>query len=420
MTEAAERESGLPHAVFLRRLAGASSPASPAARLSQGAFLALRLVDLLELHAPVYADAFRYQHAATERFCRDLPGDHIETAHLVGLTRGAADAFQEQDIRLVLPALLAYSHHLEDELLLHEALDVLETTARVAGDRLGLCDAVALRLRMGRAFRKLNQFDDADRLYAEAGALAVTGSDRHSEVVSRLGRAYTLVGRGNLLDAERRLRELLEETERLGDRRGQALTHQGLGVVLGLGGRPTDAIPHTWAAFGLYEDDPSRTGVLADLGVLLLTVGDAAGAERALSEVVRRGGTRDAVQNAMVELMHCASYRRDRVGFERWRERCEAARDDMPPNILADFHLKLGIGRARFGQLDRAEEPLKRALRLAEDAGLHELVFRVERIQTGLRDCAQELCATPEAAAEPVPQSDAVREVSASLAQLEA
>src|SRR5256885_11826127 len=59
-------------------------------------FRSLRLVDLLEDPQPRYADAFHYQHAATERSCRDLPADDVEAAHLVGLVRSAADAFQEQ------------------------------------------------------------------------------------------------------------------------------------------------------------------------------------------------------------------------------------------------------------------------------------------------------------------------------------
>src|SRR6266566_2696087 len=75
--------------------------------------------------------------------------------------------------------------------------------------------------------------------------------------------------------------------------------------------------------------------------------------------------------------------------------------------------LKAGIGRARFGQLDRAERLLASALRIADEAGLHEFTFRIERIQAGLRDCD---CAEP--AAESALGSEAVKEVSASLAEL--
>ena len=122
--------------------------------------------------------------------------------------------------------------------------------------------------------------------------------------------------------------------------------------------------------------------------------------------------------NALVELMHCASYRRDRVGFERWREQCDARRHTMPPNILVDYILKAGIGRARFGLLDRAERLLADALRIADETGLHEFTFRIERIKAGLRDCRQAPNEELAEVAKPVVQTQAVREVSAALAHL--
>ncbi len=147
-------------------------------------------------------------------------------------------------------------------------------------------------------------------------------------------------------------------------------------------------------------------------------VGDSVGAERALSEVVRRGATQDNVNNALVELMHCASFRRDRVGFARWRERCEKRAADMPPNIRADYYLKQGIGQARFGQFNKAEALMGWALEVASGAGLHEFEFRIERIRNELRDCERLLQGELTAAAEPVFDTEELREVSASLAQL--
>src|SRR6266545_3398003 len=335
MTDATALQDSLPHAVFLRRLSGAPSATSPEARLGQGALLALRLLDLLTEPQPPHPDAFQYQRTATELLPRAAAGRDRDRPP--GGTRVRRRGRRPGERR----------------------------AARAPGAprlRAPPRGRAAVRLRMARALRKLNEFDHADWCYAQAGALAAAAGDRHSELVSRLGGAYTLIGRGNLVGAERRLREVLPDAERWKDRRAQALAHQGLGVVLSTGGRPADAIPHTWRAFELYDDALSRFRVLSDLGVLLLTVGDADGAERALLEVVKRGSFRDVEQNVLIELMHCASYRRDRVGFERWRERCEAEMEDMLPNICADFHLKLGIGRARFGQFDRAELALDTAL----------------------------------------------------------
>src|SRR5881409_2401418 len=413
MTDSVVQHAGLPHAVFLHRLAGESPSSALEPRLGRAAFVALRLVDLLGAeYTTLHPDAFHYQHVATARCCRDLPPGATETSHLVGLVRGTHDAFEQGSVGLVLPALFAYAHYLEDEMRLEEALDVLDTLLQVGGEKLPPTDAVGARLRRARVYRKLNEFDAAEKSYAEGGALAAAIGDGHSELLSRLGLAETLRGRGNLVEAESSLRSILVDAERLQDREARARAHQVIAVVLSTRGQPAEAIPHEWRAFQLYEDDLSRSRTLADLGVMLSIVGDSEGAERALSQVLRRGSP-EAVSNALIELMHCASYRRDRVGFERWREQCDARRESMPPNMLVDFMLKAGIGRARFGQLDRAERLLTSALRIADEAGLHEFTFRIERIQAGLRDCD---CA--ETAAESALTSEAVKEVSASLAEL--
>jgi len=154
------------------------------------------------------------------------------------------------------------------------------------------------------------------------------------------------------------------------------------------------------------------------VGIMLLSLGDATGAERALAEVFRRGRTRESVSNAVIELMHCASYRRDHVGFARWRERCDDRLADMPPNIRADFYLKQGIGQARFGRYRRAEVLMKEALGIAGAAGLHEFEFRTERILAGLADCQRAIARETQPATEPVVQTAELREVSESLAQL--
>src|SRR5436309_2481582 len=103
--------------------------------------------------------------------------------------------------------------------------------------------------------------------------------------------------------------------------------------------------------------------------------------------------------------MHCASYRRDHVGFARWRERCEDRLADMPPNIRADFYLKQGIGQARFGRYRRAEVQMKEALAIAGAAGLHEFEFRIGRILAGLADCQRTIARETQPATEPVMQT---------------
>src|SRR6266581_358137 len=361
----------LPHAIFLQRVSGPQGATSLEARLGQGAFLALRLVDLL---APdrlqVSGDAFHYQWIATDRFCAELRAAATEGAHVHCIAESTADAQRLGDIGLVAPALFAYAHFLEEELRLEEA-----------------------------------------------GEMASAAGDRYSALLARIGLANTILGRGNLAEAERQLRAILADAHAAGERDAEARAEHGIGVCLAQMGQGPNAIPHVWRAFELYDEEDSRMRALSDVGVMLLTLGDAVGAERALSEVVRRGGCHDNTTNALIELMHAASYRRDHVGFARWRERCEEHLPDMPPNMLTDFYLKQGIGQARFRRFRRAEELMKRALEVAGMAGLHELEFRVERIRGGLKDCEQALTGEVETT-EATVQTNELRRVSESLAQL--
>jgi tetratricopeptide (TPR) repeat protein len=408
----------LPHAVFLHRAAGEPDKAGLDSKLGQGAFLALRLIDLLAPGHPVVpADAFQYQWAATDRFCRGLRQASTEGAHLNELVASAAAAYRQRDIRLLTPEFFAYAHFLEDSLHLEESLDVLATLGRIAVGSLAGADSVALSLRVGRVNRKLNRFDAAEAAYTDACERAATGGDRRSELLGRIGYANSLLGRGNLPGAERRLGEVLTDARQAGETDAEARAEHGLAVVLQHRGSPDSALKHMWRAFELYEDEESRLRALGDVGIMMLTLGDPIGAERALKEVVRCGGMREKVVNATIELMHCASFRRDRVSFERYRAKCEQAKTDLPPNILADYYLKAGIGEARFGRFRSAAATMTRALKVAEDAGLHSFVFKIERIRNGLGACEEALEASS-AESSPVIDNEALREVSACLAQL--
>ena len=107
----------LPHAVFLHRAAGDRGRPGLDSKLGQGAFLALRLIDLLAPgQAAAHAEAFHYQWTATDRFCQSLRRTSTEGAHLNELVASAAVAYRQGDIGLLTPAFFAYAHFLEDSL----------------------------------------------------------------------------------------------------------------------------------------------------------------------------------------------------------------------------------------------------------------------------------------------------------------
>src|SRR3989441_1533745 len=149
-TETESRGSGLPHAVFLQRVA--DEPAtSPEVRLGQGAFLTLRFVDLLAPdREPPTPDVFRYQWAATERYCTELAGEGTEASHLSCIVRAAGEAHRTGEFNLIAPALFAYAMYLEQESHLEEAEDALLTMLDIGRGRLPTSDAISAWMRLGR------------------------------------------------------------------------------------------------------------------------------------------------------------------------------------------------------------------------------------------------------------------------------
>jgi len=416
-TEIRTRGAGLPHAVFLQRVA--EEPAtSPDVRLGQGAFLALRFVDLLAPdREPPTPDVFRYQWAATERYCAELAGEGTEASHLSCIVRAAGEAHGTGDIALVAPALFAYALYLEQELHFDEAEDALQTMIEVGHERLKVSDRISAWMRLGRVRRLQADFDRADAAYTEAGRIAETAGDRRAVLSSRIGRCNVVYFRGNIAEAERGWRSILADSVDTPYQRIVAEAEHGLGNLLNLRSQPQDGARHLWRAYELYDDESLKLRVLTDLGILMLRLGHADAAERALAEVVRRERNGEVLNNALIELMNCASYRRDRLGFERWRERCLEHIPSAPPNIRADFSMKAGIGFARFGNIRRAENELRQAHEIATAHGLHELVFRIEPILGVSKGCGA-LEEVESAAPAPAYPSESLSEVSASLATL--
>jgi tetratricopeptide (TPR) repeat protein len=287
----------------------------------------------------------------------------------------------------------------------------------VGRGRLPASDAITAWMRLGRVRRLQADFDQADEAYAEAGRIAAGVGDRQAVLTSQVGQTNVVYFRGNLAEAERRWRSLLADTVGTPYRAVIAQAEHGLGNLLNLRSLPHEGAPHLWRAYELYEEESLQLRALNDLGIVLLRLGDVVAAESALGEVVRRDLPGENHLNALIELMNCASYRRDRLGFERWRERCLDHIPNAPPNVRADFCLKAGIGFARFGNARRSETELRKSLEIATAHGLHELVFRIEPILTGAKDCGaseQVESAAPDNSYD----IESLKEVSVSLAML--
>ena len=360
---------------------------APTARLGQAAFLVLRLVDLLlPSQSGSAPDVFLYQASATERYTRELDVDSVEKAHLLALIKGARDAFTTQKVAMVAPSLFAYGHFLEEVSHYPEALDVLETLLIVGGEGLAHADSIATTLRIARVNRKLSNFDEAYRWYERASSAALLAGDVHAELASRLGRVNIVWARGNLAEAEAGYRTLIADARAAHQSEQEASATQGLAATLTLRGKAAEAIPVAWRAYELHEDLGNKIRMLIGLGIMLRDVGDLSAAEHAFRASLAAARGTDHGENAVLELMECASQRGDRFGYARWRDEARRRETRLTPSMRVDFYLKQGVAEGRFGNTSRGGELLAKGLELAEQYKLNEYVFRIEGLKHELRE----------------------------------
>jgi len=371
------------HEPFLAR---ASEPGSELGRHALGAFLTLRLADRFRPDEdPPHPLALAYQVRATRDYLLDLHPQNAEVSHLMEVVR-LADAVQQGGARSMLePPLLAYAFWLEEDLKLAEALDVVETALGL-NDGTSPTEEIAALLQRARVLRLLGQFDDARTTYESARSRAVSVGDTHSTLLARIGDAIVMRQLGNLPDSEKALTAILQEAEALGDRDVQARAHHDLGAIYNNRDQAAKSIPHLYRAFEFYERPAHKLRALSDVGEALKREGRYAAARDAFNAALRSPASHEMRVHTMILLMELSALVGDRVSFARWRREIVAAKEELPPERSADFHLLQGIGCASFGQLREAAHSLRKAIAISEQYHLNEYTFRAEAALKSLKE----------------------------------
>lgn len=367
------------HEPFLQRAASASGDQSASAH-ALGAFLTLRLVDQFagDFEA-AHPDALAYQTQATRDFLAELHPTTVETNYLLEIVRVAEGIRSSGAVRLLWPPLLALAHWLEQELRLDEALDVLESAIALSDGRQSE-EEVSTYLQQGRVLRLMGRFGDSTSAYALGGQVATQLGDRHSALLSRIGRAIVLQKTGNLPESERVLRDVLAEARRLGDRDAEARACHDLSNTMYARGRNEEAAVLAFRAFELYEHPIQQTKALSDAGLVLKELGLYAAAKQALGAALSASPPPETRYRAMVELLELSALVSDRLSFERIRRDLEFSYERLPFDEQVEFRLKLGVGLSVFDRTSEAVAQLECALALAEQHRLAERLFKIEAV----------------------------------------
>jgi len=365
------------HEPFLERASGNTDAID--GELGLGAFLTLRLVDQLCVNGFNSATAaVEYQCSATLRFVEGISTTTHRAAMLREIAVVAAEAVRVEEPRLLFAPLLAFAYCLEEELHLDEALDVLDTAMRLSDGRDADQDISTL-LQRGRVLRNLGNFGEARTAYENAGAMALNLGDKHSELLSRIGRGVLSRFLGNLPESDSTLRAVIADARENNDRDAEARACHDLAGTLHFAGRAAEAVSLAFRAYELYESPLQRAKALGDTGTILKELGQYAAAKHAQTLVLANELPADSRARTELECLDLAALTGDRLTFERYRKSLSAQSETLLPEVRLDFELKLGVGLSQFAEHQQAETHLGQAIKLAEQFGMAERIFYAEQ-----------------------------------------
>ncbi len=385
-------DTDLRHRPFLQALAQ-GEPTSPEWLAARAGLLLLRYMDAWSTGEWLPVQLLAERAAVSEAICAIPSGDQFRGLLAVLLerttTEWAISAGGEPyplppSIARIASPLLAYAHALQFSSQWALAADVYLTVWEACGAHgkqlprpVDDADcAMTAALRLGACYRTLGEADRAATAYAAALAMSEERGDVRTILRARLGIAKLIQDRGNLPLADERMAEIIRDanTSQLQDIRAWAF-HDRSAVAVQRE-RFREAVEYGFESWALERDPSERERVLGDLAGALLGAGFinvARAANQLLAATAQEALTRWCV---MINLIEIATIDRDEHEFDDVSRTLRSA--VLPPRILALYHFYAGQGEAVFGRPLRAFGDLKRALTIAEEHGLGELVVKAE------------------------------------------
>jgi hypothetical protein len=404
----------LRHRAFLQTLAH-GDPTSADWLAARAGLLVLRYVDAWATGEWLPVQLLAEHSAVADAICEIPRGSEFRGLLAVLLDRtktewaisvgGEAYPLPVSVGRIAAP-LLAYAHALQFSSQWALAADVYSMVWDSCGPHgiqaaRGLEDvesATTAALRLAACYRTLGETDRSAAAYAAAVAIARERGDVRTILQARLGEARLVQDRGNLPLADQQIAAVIREatTAQLQDIRAWA--YHDRSAVAYHRERYREAIEWGFEAWAIERSSRHRERVLCDLASALLGGGYRELARAAHQLLAATAGEPLIRWASTINLIEIAVLDRNEQEFDRCRRTLIGL--PLPPDLSAGFHYYAGLGEIAFGRVVRACTELERAIAVAEQHGLGEIVIKAEAAMAGIRD-GRAAKATPRAA--PVP-----------------
>ncbi|MGQ0712490.1 MAG: hypothetical protein ACT4PJ_02030 [Gemmatimonadaceae bacterium] len=375
-------EPRLQHVPFFEALSRVTE-GSAEWRLTSAGLVTLRLFDawIVEGASVVAADAWGLR-AVRETINAVEPGSSAK-----GILASIVDAMESAGIvrvPLVAPRLLAFARALQFDGRWELAADVHRTVLSHAHPVDEADIVIAANMQLGACLRTIAAWDEATTAYTRAGCVAAMSGDIVNVLRARVSEANLAIDRGNVPSAQAILDETISESSanRLHDVKALAL-HARAGIALRRGEFGT-AIEMAYEALEGLTAPSAKDRVLADIAVAFFELGMRAAARDAYLILAATAQEQYSRWVAVINLMECAAADGREPMFEHYRR--ELADASLPVTLACQYHFYAGQGYSLFGRNEQARAALERAIEIAEQHRINEVLFRAEQSLEAIRD----------------------------------
>ena len=388
-----ESTSSFRHLAFFEELAKLEERDS-SWRLVSAGLVVMRLVDEWIV---VGTDAVRSDSWGVSAV-RDAIADVPETTPLRRILTAIVDCIVSApsvDIHALAPRLMAYAQSLDYEGRLALSADVYETVVAHA-DPVGDADlVVSAFIQLAYCRRMLSDFDRASAAYAAAARVAHAAGDLIGVLRGRLGDAKIAIGRGNMPKAESILEETIERAHANGldNIRSRALHDRA--YVAGLTGNHERAVQLAYDALACSPTATERDRILSDIATGLRYLGLRDAARDGYLVLAMTAQEQYIRWMAELNLMELAATQGIELQFDRYRRDLDSA--DFTPLLRVTYLLHVGRGYHTLGNPEAGIPYLERAIEVAAEYKLNQLLFECE---SALGEARKRGVRTPEPRAE--------------------
>lgn len=367
-----ESDGMLRHLAFFEELAKLDE-SDPSWRSVSAGLVTMRLVDrwLAGERSAAESWAVNAVRGAIDEVPETTPLRRILSAIIDTMT-----APSPVETHTVCPRLIAYGQALEYDAKWSLAGDVYQVVVDHADPTEDADLVVTAFLRLGGCHKNLGDLDAAARSYDRASAVALPVGDLIGVLTARLGEAKVAMARGNMPKAESILEQTLEEAQSAGldDVRSRALTDRAF--IAGSGGRYQQAIRFSYDALELSKTQRDRDRILANIATGFRYLGLFDVARDAYLVLASTAQEQYIRWMSELNLMELAALQGMELDFDKYRRDLVAA--DFTPQLRITYLLHVGRGYSALGNADAGIPYLERAIQMASEYSLNQLMFEAE------------------------------------------